>query len=268
MARTAKMRAVPARLTHVLLSLCGLAAFVTLAEIVVRTGLIEEHLVPAPSTTFVRLGELLQGATLWSAIGQTLQGWLIGLAITVAIAVPVGILLGTFSLLHRTVNGVIEFIRPIPPVALIPVAVLLWGSSGNVVIALVVAGSLWPLMIQVIYGVRDIDPVSKDMAKVFGMKQGKQLLNIVLPGSLPMTMTGLRLAATIGLVIAISTEFIVGVPGLGAEVMLAYQANNLPSTYALVIVTGVLGIVANFAFRALESRMMRWHPSVREGMSS
>lgn len=246
--------------------LAGILAFVAALQILVQSGLIDAKSIPAPSTTFARLGELLTEPMLWVSVGQTLQGWIVGLVITVLIAVPLGILLGTIKTVHRALIGVIEFIRPIPPVALIPVAVLLYGSTGNVVVALVVAGALWPLMIQVIYGVRDVDPVGRDMARVYGFSTMQELTRVVLPGSLPFIMTGLRLATTIGLVIAISAEFIVGVPGLGAEIMLAYQANDLPKTYALVVVTGVLGMVANYAFRAIESRVLHWHPSTRGGV--
>lgn len=259
-------RAFSARAVPLAAGLGGILAFAVAIEIVVRTGLVDERSVPAPTTLFVKLGTMLTDPTLWASVGQTLQGWLVGLVVTMVIAIPLGILLGTMKPVHRALIGVIEFIRPIPPVALIPVAVLLYGSTGNVVVALVVAGAIWPLMIQVIYGVRDVDPVGRDMARVYGFSTVQELTRVVLPGSLPFIMTGLRLATTIGLVIAISAEFIVGVPGLGAEIMLAYQANDLPKTYALVIVAGVLGMLANYAFRAIESRILHWHPSTREAV--
>lgn len=246
------------------LAVIGLVGFLAVTEAAVRIGLIPEQYFPTPSTMFRTLFDMAAESALWVVLGQTLQGWFGGLALTALLAIPLGAIIGTVGALYRSLIALIEFLRPVPPVALIPVAVLLYGSSRSVVIALVVVGAFWPLLIQVIYGVRDVDPVGRDMARVYGLSRSRQLVKVVLPGALPFVMTGMRLASTIGLVLAVSTEFIVGVPGLGAEMMLAYQVNNLSATYALVIVTGALGLISHYGFRAIERKVMRWHPSVRD----
>lgn len=246
-----------------LLAMVGVLGFSLVLEVAVRSGVIPEKYFPAPTTMLSRLIEMAGEPTLWRVLGQTLQGWFGGIALTVLLAIPLGVLIGTIKPLYRSLIGLIEFLRPVPPVALIPVAVLLYGSSNSVVIALVVTGAFWPLLIQVIYGVRDVDPVGREMARSYGLSRTAQIVKVVLPGSLPFIMTGLRLATTIGLVLAVSAEFIVGVPGLGAEMVLAYQVNDLETTYGLVIVTGILGMASNYLFRFWEGRVMKWHPSVR-----
>lgn len=251
-----------------MLATIGVVGFTLILEILVRVGVIPEQYFPAPTTMLRTLVQDATNPALWVALGQTLTGWLGGLILTLLLAVPIGALIGTVNPLYRSMIGLIEFLRPVPPVALIPVAVLLFGSSRTVVIALVVAGAFWPMLIQVIYGVRDVDPVSRDMARVFGLSRLRETTAVVLPGALPFMMTGLRLASTIGLVLAVSAEFIVGVPGLGAEMILAYQVNDLPRTYALVIVTGILGLLSNIVFRSLEGRVMKWHPSIRDELTA
>ena len=104
----------------------------------------------------------------WAAVGNTLQGWALGLGIAALIAIPAGILIGSSRLLYRALRGVIEFLRPIPSVALIPLAVLVYGSGLESKVFLAAFAATWPLLMQTLYGVQDVDPVATDTARSFG----------------------------------------------------------------------------------------------------
>ena len=244
--------------------LSGVLAFCVLGEVLVRSEVIPSRYLPPPTEVAAEVVRMmLDGPELWTMIGETAQGWFAGIVIAALIAGPLGVLLGTLPMVHRAFNPLLEFLRPIPPVALIPVAILMYGMTRSLVVFLVVIGATWPLLIQTMYGVRDVDPVARDMSRSYRLSFRAQILEVVLPGTLPFLMTGLRLAVTVGLVIAVSAEFIVGVKGLGSEIMLAYQAGNVLRTYALVVVAGIVGMLVSLLFHLIDRRVLRWHPSVR-----
>jgi ABC-type nitrate/sulfonate/bicarbonate transport system permease component len=115
----------------------------------------------------------------------------------------------------------------------------------------------------VIYGVADVDAVARDTARGFGLTRREQLSHLVLPTALPYLMTGLRLAAAVALILAITAEMVIGNPGLGRMIELSRSAGDSVGLYALVVVTGLLGLVVNIVFRFIERRSLAWHQSVR-----
>ena len=115
----------------------------------------------------------------------------------------------------------IEFLRPIPSVALIPLAVLVFGTRFPNKLFLVTFACVWPLLFQAIYGVQDVDPVAVDTARAFGFGRFRRLVLIVLPSSAPYIATGLRIASSVALILAVTSELVVGVPGLGSAINVA-----------------------------------------------
>jgi ABC-type nitrate/sulfonate/bicarbonate transport system permease component len=197
-----------------------------------------------------------------TALGDTLVTWLTGLAIALVAGVVVGVVIGSIPLLRELTASSIEFLRPIPSVALIPgLVVLLHKEQATLVI--VVYASFWQVLIQVLYGVADVDPLAQDTARSYRLGLLRRLRYVVWPTALPYVMTGVRLAATVALILTVTGELIIGSPGLGEEINLAYTALDAPAMYALVVVTGVIGVIANTLTRGAERRVLRWHPSVR-----
>jgi ABC-type nitrate/sulfonate/bicarbonate transport system permease component len=209
------------------------------------------------------LAGLLGEASFWTAVGNTMQGWALGLAIAAAIAIPVGIVVGSGRLLYRALRGVIEFLRPIPSVALIPLAVLVWGSGLESKVFLAAFAATWPLLMQTLYGVQDVDPVATDTARSFGFSRGQRLLRVTLPSSIPYIATGVRISAAVALILAVTAELVIGSPGLGREINLARQGGAVDDLYALIAVTGLLGWAMNAVFTRAERRVLHWHPSHR-----
>ena len=147
------------------------AALLLLAlwEAVVRAGLIPETSIPPASAAIGELFTQLGEAAMWKAVGNTLQGWAIGLGLAVLLGVPAGILIGSSRWAYRALRVPIEFLRPIPSVALIPLAVLVYGTGLESKVFLATFASFWPMLIQTIYGVQDVDPVATDTARAFGL---------------------------------------------------------------------------------------------------
>jgi ABC-type nitrate/sulfonate/bicarbonate transport system permease component len=160
---------------------------------------------------------------------------------------------------------VIEFLRPIPSVALIPLAVLVYGTGLESKVFLAVYASFWPVLVQAIYGVQDIDPVAMDTAKSFGFSRLQRLVRVTLPSAAPYIATGLRISSAVSLVLVVTAELVIGAPGLGREINAARQGGATEEMYALIIVTGLLGWLVNVLFTQAERRALHWHPSHREG---
>ncbi|HLR97687.1 MAG TPA: ABC transporter permease [Jiangellaceae bacterium] len=245
------------------LGLAGVVVFLGLLELVPRVGLVDARFLPPFSQMFAELVARVQTGEFWVALGDTLTTWITGLAIAVVAGLVLGVVIGAVPVLRAATASTIEFLRPIPSVALIPIAVLLYGTSMASTLLLVVYASFWQMLVQVLYGVQDVDPVARETARSYRFSVLTQVRTVIWPTTLPFAMTGLRLAATVALILTITGELIIGTPGLGNLIAVAQTSGAVASMYALVIVTGLLGVVVNLVFRQLERRLLRWHPSVR-----
>ncbi|WP_420813846.1 ABC transporter permease [Phytoactinopolyspora endophytica] len=251
-----------------LLGLAGVAVFAALLEIVPRAGLVNDRYLPPLSSMVDSLADRVQTGEFWEALRQTLTTWGLGLGIALAAGIALGVLIGSVSFLRAFTATTIEFLRPIPSVALIPLAVLLYGTSMQSTLLLVVYASFWQVLVQVLYGVQDVDPVARETARSYRFSRLSQIRTVTWPTTLPYAMTGLRLAAAVALILTITGELIIGTPGLGNLIAIAQTSGAVESMYALVLVTGVLGVIVNILARRLERRILRWHPSVRRESAS
>jgi ABC-type nitrate/sulfonate/bicarbonate transport system permease component len=241
----------------------GLVGLAVLLEVLPHTGLVSADYLPPTSEMGRALWRLLAQEAFWTAFGDTLTGWGIGLAVAVVAGVAAGIVIGSVPLLRAATASTIEFLRPIPSVALIPVAVLLYGTDLRSKLLLVVYASFWQVIVQVLAGMQDVDPVAEDTARSYRMGTWGRVRHVMWPTALPYVMTGVRLAATVALVLAITAELVIGSPGLGNQIAVAQTSGAVPDVYALVLVTGLLGIAINLVARIVERRTLHWHQSVR-----
>ncbi|MEU7867164.1 ABC transporter permease [Dactylosporangium sp. NPDC049140] len=244
----------------------GLAGFALLLEALPRLGVLPRAHFPPFSAVCVSLAEQAGRRAFWAAVGGTLATWLIGLAIAVAAGIVLGVVIGTVPLLRAATASTIEFLRPIPSVALLPLAVVLFSTPMRSILLLVVYASFWQVLIQVLHGVADVDPVARDTTDSYRLGRWHRARYLVWPTTLPYAMTGIRLAASVALVLTVTGElFIGGTDGLGEQLSLARNSGDdgVPAMYALVVVAGVLGLAANLVTRRAERVVLAWHPSVR-----
>ncbi|WP_405989534.1 ABC transporter permease [Streptomyces sp. NBC_00986] len=245
------------------LGAAGLVAFLALGEVVPRVGIVKEAYFPPTSRIASAFWDELKDGAFWSALGDTLTGWALGLAIAVGAGIVVGVLLSVVPHLREATASTIEFLRPIPSVALIPLAVLLYGTELKSVLLLVVYASFWQILIQVLYGVQDVDPVAEETARSYGLGTWARVRHVLWPSALPYVMTGVRLAAAVALILTITAELVIGAPGLGKTIAIAQASQAVPDMYALIVVTGLLGLLINVGARTVERRALAWHQSVR-----
>lgn len=270
----AKRRRGPHRWTlwqRVSLGVAGVIVLGIVMELVSRFGFANPDYVPPLTSIIGRISEFLFDpdsvtGNFYAQVASTMVGFLTGLGIAVVLGIGLGVLFGLWEVSYRSSRTVIELLRPIPPVALIPVAILLLGSGFNMKTSIVVFACIWPIMFNALYGVRNVDPMLKDMARSFGRNRGDIVRSIVFPSALPLMWTGVRVASTIALIVIITTELIVGGSvGIGGIFATARaQGNDVLTFYAAIIVSGVLGLLVNLALAAVERRFFAWSKTIKE----
>lgn len=248
-----------------ILGATGIALFfVFLQTVSLVTGLSEQTL-PRATTILSSLVGLAGDSEFLFAVGQTLSAALAGLAIAVALAIPIGVILGTFRVTYDATSALIEFIRPVPAPALIPLVLLIFGATAQMKISLVAFAAFWILLFNTIYAVRDVDPVLKDNARSFGYGPVAVLAYISLPSAAPFIYTGLRLAATAAFLVAISAELLAGGSGGIGEWLRLQQESGFHAdlVYAGAFFAGVVGLLLNLALSVGERILFPWNIATR-----
>ncbi|WP_457966207.1 ABC transporter permease [Arthrobacter sp. D1-29] len=245
------------------LGLAGILGFLLTWELIPRLGIVEPRFLPPASEVIAALLRALGLTAFWVSVGETMLAWFLGLLMAVIAAVVLGFLIGSSAFLRKATNSTVEFLRPIPSVALIPLAVLMFGVKIESSLMLIVYAAFWQVFIQVLYGVADIDMVANNTAKSYGLGRLARIRYVVFPTALPYLMTGVRLAAAVALILAITAELIIGSPGLGREIALAQSGGAISGMYALVLATGLIGVLINLMMRFIEKKTLSWHSSIR-----
>lgn len=241
----------------------GILGALALWQLVSMTG-VGGDAFPTPLATAASLAANASGASFWTAVGQTVGIAVLGLAGSAAIGILVGILVGTFPAARYATLALLEFLKPIPPIVILPLLVLILGPTIRMSWLLVFIGCLLPIITQTMAGVQDTDPVARDTARSYGMGATEILYRVVLPSAMPFIGTAMRVAAPVALIVTVVAGLLGGGPGLGQGLYLAQASGNYPSLYALVLVLGILGLVFIGVARLVERRLLHWHPSYRE----
>jgi ABC-type nitrate/sulfonate/bicarbonate transport system permease component len=217
---------------------------------------------PPVSRILSTLGEAVLSGQIVGHLMITLSRFLQGYLLAASMALILGTVLGYFRLAHSLFEAVIEFLRPMPSVAIIPVAVLLLGIGDAMIVAVTVYASLWPVLINTIDGVRHIERTLIDTGRTFGRNRRKILWQVVLPAAAPYIVTGLRISLSIALILVTTAEMVAGSKGLGFFILDEERSMNSSNMYAGVILVAVLGYLLNRLFLLCEAWAMNW----RRGM--
>lgn len=250
--------------TEILLGLTGILALLLTWEAASRFGLVSPQAIPPPSQVALTATDLLSRGAFWIATWDTVWASLLGMLAIMAIAVPLAIAIHSSRAIEESTWFIIEFLKPIPGVALIPLALLIWGPTAGIKVGLIVFGGLWPLLTQLVYGLKETSGVAVSMSKVYQFTLWQRFRYLTLPSLMPFALTGLRISITIALIIAIVTEYIVGISGLGLLLSSAQLNGLIHQTYALLFFSGVLGLLASGLIAAVSRPLLFWHPSQRE----
>ncbi|HET9082610.1 MAG TPA: ABC transporter permease subunit [Trebonia sp.] len=241
----------------------GVVVFLLVAEAAGRLGVISRSALPLTSSVLWRTVLLTGNGRFLADLGATLEAWALGMAVTVAVGVPFGVLLGSLPGVRVATRAVVEFLRPIPSVALILLVSLLLGPGLRMAATLIVYGAIWPVLYNTIAGIDDVDPVAKETHRAFGFSRLQAVWMVSLPSAAPFIGTGIRLASAVALILDIATGYITGPingPGIGAYI--AQQSTGASNTTVILAATvwaGILGLVLDLLLTGLQRRLLRWH---------
>lgn len=186
-----------------------------------------------------------------------------GLGIATVVGVSLGVILGLMPVLSEIVAPVMEFLRAVPGVALLPAALLLFGIGPAMPISLIIYGTVWPILLNTIDGVRGIDPAVRDVSASYRIKFRDKLFLILLPAASPQIIAGLRTALAIGVTVIVFAEMIGSTNGIGFQILQAQRSFAIPSMWAGIVFLGLIGFALNLLFWGFESVVLRWHRGMR-----
>jgi NitT/TauT family transport system permease protein len=244
---------------------CGVAVFLLAAEAFGRAGVINRAVLPLASTVLARAAGLAASGRFLADVAATIGAWALGLAIAVAVAVPAGVVLGSLPGVRAATRAMVEFLRPIPSVALIVLVGLILGPGLRMNVTLIVYAAIWPVLFNTIYGLDDVDPVARETLRAFGFGRLGVITRVDLPSASPFIATGIRLASSIAIILNISTGYLTGrISGNGIGAFIAEAntgAGNTSLVLAAALWAGLLGLAANAVLVWGERRVLRWRHS-------
>jgi NitT/TauT family transport system permease protein len=247
--------------------LLGIVVVLALWQLGSFTGLFPETYIPPPTTVLPRVVELFTGkldesnGSFVVDLVATMATWFVSLLIAIGIAVPLGLLLGSVPMARTATRMIIEFLRPIPSVALIPLVIILMGSGPEAKISLAVYAAVWPILFNTIYALDEIDPLQLDTARSFGFGRARTMITVGLPNAAPFVFTGIRLASAVVLVVVISTEYLAGGDvGIGKFTLnWASGAGRQDIILAVTLLAGLIGYLLDGGFLKLQRVLFKWN---------
>ncbi|MFN7206645.1 MAG: ABC transporter permease [Burkholderiales bacterium] len=242
-----------------LLPLLGPLVLLLIWDMVVRAGLIKAILLPPPLDTLSTLLSGMAGGALLYDFWVTLYRTLCAFAIAVIAGMPLGILLGSNERAYRSVEFLIDFFRSTPASALIPLFLLIFGTSDINKIAIATFGAWLLVVFNCAYGVINARKQRIAAAKVMGASRRRIFVDVLIWESLQASFVGLRSAVSMALVIVVVAEMFIGSEsGLGHKIINAQQVMNTKMMYAAIMAAGILGYFLNILFLLLERRIVHW----------
>ena len=243
--------------------LVGLAAFLLLTQLLGRSGVLSRPVLPLASTVLARAASLVGNPRFLIDLAATLEAWAAGLASAVAVAVPCGLVLGNVPGVRSATRALVDVLRPIPAVVLIPLAALLLGPGLRMNVTLIAYAAAWPVLLNTIYGLDDVDPLAKEPLRAFGFGRIAVIRRVCLPSAAPFIVTGIRLASSVALVVSIGVGVVTGrIDGNGIGAFIADASTSAPNTavvLAAALWAGVLGLALNALIVWTGRRALPWH---------
>ena len=186
-----------------------------------------------------------------------------GYGIAVVVAVSAGMLLGLFPRARRAAAPIVEFLRAIPPPALLPFAILVIGVGASMKIFIIAFVCVWPILLNTIDGVRSVDPVLVDTGRTLRTGRWRRLAYIVLPSASPRIFAGLRVSLSLSLILMVISEMVAATGGIGFTIVQAERSFAIKQMWAGIVLLGVLGYLLNTLLLLVERRVLAWHRGAR-----
>ncbi|WP_222432355.1 ABC transporter permease [Leekyejoonella antrihumi] len=187
-----------------------------------------------------------------------------GMAIAVILGLTIGVPLGLNDTAYRAVRPIIDFLRSLPKPAILPIAIVVLGIGWEMKVFIIAFGTIWPILLNTIDGVRGVDTGYLDTAQAYRISRVDRLRRIILPAASPQIYAGIRLAIGIGLILMIVSEMVASTNGIGYFILLAQQDFSLTDMWTGIILLGIIGYLINVIYMVFERRALIWHRGWRQ----
>ncbi len=236
----------------------ALMIFFLVWELLPTSGLINRAFLSSPSEVFVTLIRLIITGELWIHTSISLQRAFIGFSLAVLTMIPLGFLMGWYRGFEEISDGLVQALRQVSSLSLFPVFLLFFGIGEITKIAVIFWGTQWPILLNTINGVKNVDPLLIKSARSMGSNDMSIFKKVVLPSSLPSIIVGLRLGATHAILVLVAAEMIGATSGLGYSIKNWEYNFMIPEMYVAIITLAVLGLITNYALVYLEKKTIKW----------
>lgn len=234
------------------------AVLLLLWQLVIWSGVLPS-MTPGVVEITAALWNAVISPSFWVSIGQTTLAAMSGWGISIVLGVGLGLIIGTIPFLDRSTTILIDFFRAFPVLALMPVVIMLLGQTTQMKIVVVILSALWPILVQTIYGARRQEQAVADMTRVFRISPWLKFRRVLLPAAMPFIATGVRISASISILVAVGVEVLSLTTGLGRDITLAQQAQHWDRAFAYIIFAGVVGWTVATVLQRLEKNLLKWN---------
>jgi ABC-type nitrate/sulfonate/bicarbonate transport system permease component len=241
-----------------LVGLASLATVLAVWEFAVRQRLVNPVLMPAPSMIVDTLGSLFASGEFLRPLVHTIMVFATGYAIGCLLGVGLGLWMGCSRAAYGLLEPLVELLRPIPKSALVPALFLFLGIGKLTMVTVVVFGSVFPVLINTLQGVRAIDPVLLDTARTFQCSRLRTVFSVILPAALPSVLTGMKVSLGLGVALVVLAEMLAGENGLGFVILDTQRAFQIREMYAWVVILAAFGVALSLLFDRIERHMVPW----------
>ncbi len=254
--------ATKARLRDAGIRLAAVAA--AIAMWYVLTARADSLFFPTPDKVFTAVWDdwIRPFSTTWSEnLRPSLTRLLSGYLIAAFLAIAAGVMIGRSRRLADYVEPVIDFVRAIPPPALLPLFLILLGIGDSMKVALIATGVFPPILLNSIDGVRSIDPLFLDTAKAFRISRLRRVTHVILPAATPKIFAGLRISMSIAVILMVISELVAATNGVGFRILQSQRQFKFVDLWAGIVILGLIGASLNAGLTAIEHRVLRWERS-------
>ncbi len=239
-------------------ALLAVLAALALWEAADRLGLVSAVFFPPPSVIAATLARMVAHGGLMGEAGVSLGRMGLGFVCGAVPALVLGLMMGRSARLRAAVDPLVASAHPIPKITILPLVMLIFGIGEGSKIFIIALAAFFPVLINTMAGARQISPIHFDVADNYGASSLRTLTRVLLPGSLPMLLSGVRLALNIALLITMAMEMMFATRGLGAVVWRSWQTMRTEEIYATLAMIAALGICMNLVVQALARRLVPW----------
>jgi NitT/TauT family transport system permease protein len=243
-----------------LLQLAAVVAVLAVWALIAATGLFSTTALPAPGAVAEAFLNLTGSGEFWGAVADTLRGAVTGLVVATVVGIPLGLVTGVYAAAEESSRLLVDILRSFPVIALLPVFLLVLGSTPGMKATVVFLACVFPILLQAQYGARSVSAAIRETVHGYRIPRLLRFRRVILPGATPSVMTGLRLAATTSVLVAIGVEVLSTLPGIGHMVVEAQQGGASAQAYAYIFTGGAIGYALNVLTQLAERRLLRWRP--------